>query len=186
MTQEITTLPTSDNQDLFKIPSIFDKLKDIKFTRVDDEKSNLLYEHIEYIPILYTDDKELSLSKSDEIKKYINELAEKLLDESKNIFDDIDALPTFIGNVNSHSSSIIDKVTSGNEQYLPFINVLEEDGKTISPKTIILAIKIGITKTTKVLNHPMLIWVVSSHTWEQNADDSGTVNFTETLELFSE
>lgn len=177
---------TTNDQPLFEIPTILDKIKDINFSKVQDDNSNLLYEHTEYIPILYTDDKELSLTKSNEIKKYIDQLANKLLDESKNIFANIDALPTFIGNVNSHSSAIIDKVINGNDQYLPFINVLEDDGKTISPKTIILAIKIGITKTTKVFNLPMLIWVVSSHTWKENTDDSSKIDFTETLELFSE
>lgn len=180
--QEITT----ENQELFNVPTIFDKLKDIKFTKVHDDKSNLMYEHNEYIPILYTDDVESREDKVKEIKEYINELANKLLDESKNIFTDIDALPTFIDNVNNNSINIINKVTTGNEQYLPFINILEEDGKTIKPKSIILGIKIGITKTSKVFNRPMLIWVVSSHTWQTNEKDSTLIDFTETLELFSE
>lgn len=173
---------------LFKTPSILDKIPEIRFSKVTNDKSNLEYEHDEHIFVYYKSDSEdqSHLEKVETIKQYISGLAHKLLEESKNIYPVIDALPTFIDNVVNHSNSIIDAVVSGSEKYSPYINDLEEDGITIKNKPVIMTVKIGITKTNPKSPVPMLIWVVTSHSWKANETDPNNFDLINTIELFSE
>lgn len=173
---------------LFKTPSLLDKVPNIFFTKVTDEKSNLEYDHTDFIFIHYSDDKndKTHLEKIQEIKDYINASALKLLEESKNIYSNIDVLPTFVDSVNLSSGLIIDNITNGIDKYTPFLSEMEEDGKTIKNKPVVLGIKIGITKTNSAVSVPLLIWVTTSHSWKHSEKDDTSYDLINTIELFSE
>lgn len=168
--------------------TLLDKIKDVFFIKTSDDKSNLMYENNSYFHIYYNSDKENVKHKEtiDEIKVYIKALAEKLLVESKNIYENIDALPTFVDSVVTSTDTIIDNIQNCDDRYSPFISDLEEDQITIKDKPLVLAIKIGITKTNVVLPTPMLIWVVSSHSWKANEKDPSNFDLINTIELLSE
>lgn len=178
------TLPTPP-----KAPSVlsvlYKNLENVGFEEPAEYETNFSHVFNNYVPMTYSEEADSRITTISEYKDYFDEFANKFQDLAINTVEGLDVLDTFVQNIVDHASKIHENILTGTETYMPYLTKMDEDGTTVIPDEVILAIKIAITKPKENVP-PMLVWVISSHTFKVNEEDQTKITMTKTLELFSE